>query len=131
MARVHRAQGEEIGLLALLETVAMPAKFTNLAYYVHRARCFLRMSPAAWLVFDERYAPALDGLLPGADILLLTWLDRADRDTLTVHPRDDITRPPLLTRPADGCSRPAMQRRVVVLPQPEGPSSTTISPAGT
>ena len=32
--------------------------------------------------------------------------------------------------PAVGCSRPATQRRVVVLPQPDGPSRTTISPAG-
>ena len=31
--------------------------------------------------------------------------------------------------PPVGCSRPAMQRSVVVLPQPDGPSSTTISPA--
>ncbi len=50
-------------------------------------------APDAWLVFDDRYAPALQGLSPGADVLLLTWLDRADRDTLTVHPRDDATRP--------------------------------------
>jgi tRNA-Thr(GGU) m(6)t(6)A37 methyltransferase TsaA len=50
-------------------------------------------APDAWLVFDERYAPALEGLLPGTDVLLLTWLDRADRDTLAVHPRDDTTRP--------------------------------------
>ncbi|MEU6091781.1 tRNA (N6-threonylcarbamoyladenosine(37)-N6)-methyltransferase TrmO [Streptomyces sp. NPDC047085] len=50
-------------------------------------------APDAWLVFDERYAPALNGLMPGADVLLLTWLDRADRDTLTVHPRGDAGRP--------------------------------------
>lgn len=50
-------------------------------------------APDAWLVFDEQYTPALDGLLPGTDVLLLTWLDRADRDTLSVHPRDDLTRP--------------------------------------
>jgi tRNA-Thr(GGU) m(6)t(6)A37 methyltransferase TsaA len=50
-------------------------------------------APEAWLVFDDRYAPALEGLSPGTDVLLLTWLDRADRDTLTVHPRDDATRP--------------------------------------
>ena len=37
--------------------------------------------------------------------------------------------PPIEIEPAVGCSRPAMQRSVVVLPQPEGPSSTTISPA--
>src|SRR5262245_30439905 len=37
--------------------------------------------------------------------------------------------PPIEIEPPVGCSRPAMQRNVVVLPQPEGPSSTTISPA--
>ncbi|MFI9803059.1 tRNA (N6-threonylcarbamoyladenosine(37)-N6)-methyltransferase TrmO [Streptomyces sp. NPDC052301] len=50
-------------------------------------------APDAWLVFDDRYAPALEGLNPGTDVVLLTWLDRADRDTLTVHPRGDATRP--------------------------------------
>lgn len=50
-------------------------------------------APDAWLVFDDRYAPALDGLISGTDALLLTWLDRADRDTLTVRPRGDTTRP--------------------------------------
>ncbi|MER6513894.1 tRNA (N6-threonylcarbamoyladenosine(37)-N6)-methyltransferase TrmO [Nonomuraea sp. NPDC003560] len=50
-------------------------------------------APDAWLVFDDRYAPALDGLTPGTDVLLLTWLDRADRDTLAVHPRGDAARP--------------------------------------
>src|SRR5436305_3376432 len=39
--------------------------------------------------------------------------------------------PPIAIAPPVGCSRPAMQRKVVVLPQPEGPSSTTISPAAT
>lgn len=50
-------------------------------------------APDAWLVFDEPYLPALDGLTPGADALLLTWLDRADRGTLTVHPRGEADRP--------------------------------------
>src|SRR5258708_4008711 len=44
---------------------------------------------------------------------------------------DDTRRPAMLISPPVGCSSPATQRRVVVLPQPEGPSSTTISPAGT
>src|SRR6266566_2983185 len=47
------------------------------------------------------------------------------------RPGDDTTRPPILISPEVACSRPATQRKVVVLPQPEGPSSTTISPAGT
>src|ERR1700720_4744415 len=43
----------------------------------------------------------------------------------------DTTRPAMLISPEVGCSRPATQRKVVVLPQPDGPSRTTISPAGT
>jgi tRNA-Thr(GGU) m(6)t(6)A37 methyltransferase TsaA len=50
-------------------------------------------APDAWLVIDERYVSALDGLEPGTDVLLFTWLDRADRETLTVHPRGDASRP--------------------------------------
>jgi tRNA-Thr(GGU) m(6)t(6)A37 methyltransferase TsaA len=50
-------------------------------------------APDAWLVFEDRCAQALEGLSPGADVLLITWLDRANRDTLTVHPRGDTARP--------------------------------------
>jgi tRNA-Thr(GGU) m(6)t(6)A37 methyltransferase TsaA len=51
-------------------------------------------APEAWLVLEDRYAAALDGLAPGDALVLVTWLDRADRDTLTVHPRGEVTRPP-------------------------------------
>src|ERR1700749_1442200 len=47
------------------------------------------------------------------------------------RPGDDTVRPPIEISPPVGCSSPATQRSVVVLPRPEGPSSTTISPAGT
>src|SRR6202035_3878917 len=47
------------------------------------------------------------------------------------RPGDDTILPPIEISPSVGCSRPATQRNVVVLPQPDGPSSTTISPAGT
>ena len=50
-------------------------------------------APEAWLVFDEAVVPALDGLTPGIDVLLFTWLDRGDRETLAVHPRGDRSRP--------------------------------------
>src|ERR1043166_2467230 len=43
----------------------------------------------------------------------------------------ETTSPPIAMVPAVGCSSPATQRNVVVLPQPDGPSSTTISPAAT
>jgi tRNA-Thr(GGU) m(6)t(6)A37 methyltransferase TsaA len=37
---------------------------------------------------------ALKGIAPGDEVLALTWLDRADRDVLVVHPRGDTSRPP-------------------------------------
>src|ERR1700759_2922553 len=43
---------------------------------------------------------------------------------------DETILPAIEISPPVGCSRPATQRKVVVLPQPDGPSSTTISPAG-
>jgi tRNA-Thr(GGU) m(6)t(6)A37 methyltransferase TsaA len=50
-------------------------------------------APEAWIVLDDRYAAALDGLAPGSDVVLLTWLDRSDREVLAVHPRGDTERP--------------------------------------
>lgn len=50
-------------------------------------------APDAWLVIDERFRAALDGVLPGSEVVVVTWLDRADRDALAVHPRGDAERP--------------------------------------
>src|SRR5262249_24414871 len=50
-------------------------------------------APDAWLVFEPAVVPGLDGIRPGDRIVVLTWLDRADRDVLRVHPRDDLTAP--------------------------------------
>jgi tRNA-Thr(GGU) m(6)t(6)A37 methyltransferase TsaA len=50
-------------------------------------------SPDAWLVFEPWVLPALDGLQPGDEVIVLTWLDRADRDVLRVHPRGDPANP--------------------------------------
>lgn len=50
-------------------------------------------APDAWLLFDAQYLAALDGIAAGDEIIVLTWLDRADRDVLAVHPRDDPARP--------------------------------------
>ena len=50
-------------------------------------------APEATLVFEEGFVPALEGLAAGDELVLLTWLDRASRDTLRVHPRDDPQRP--------------------------------------
>jgi tRNA-Thr(GGU) m(6)t(6)A37 methyltransferase TsaA len=50
-------------------------------------------APDARLVFEPAVAPGLDGIHAGDEIIVLTWLHRADRDTLTVHPRGDPARP--------------------------------------
>ena len=50
-------------------------------------------APDAWLVFDAAVAEATRDILPGADVFVLTWLDRAERDVLAVHPRDDPANP--------------------------------------
>ena len=49
--------------------------------------------PTAWLMFDESVAAGLSDLRVGDDITLVTWLDRARRDVLAVHPRDDESQP--------------------------------------
>ena len=36
-------------------------------------------APDAWLVIDPAFRPALVDLETGAEVLVLTWLDRADR----------------------------------------------------
>lgn len=46
-------------------------------------------APSAWLDIDPAYAAALDGIEPGAEIVVLTWLHLADRSTQTTHPRGD------------------------------------------
>ena len=46
-------------------------------------------APDAWLVFDERFADALHGIAAGDELLVLTWLHRAERNVLRVHPRGD------------------------------------------
>jgi tRNA-Thr(GGU) m(6)t(6)A37 methyltransferase TsaA len=50
-------------------------------------------APDAWLDLDAAVVPALDGVEAGAELVVLTWLDRADRSVLAVHPRSDTARP--------------------------------------
>jgi tRNA-Thr(GGU) m(6)t(6)A37 methyltransferase TsaA len=74
-------------------------------------------APEAWLAFDEGVAEALEGIGAGDELVLLTWLDRADRSLLRVHPRDDLSRPlqgVFTTRSADR-PNPIGLHRVTVL----------------
>jgi tRNA-Thr(GGU) m(6)t(6)A37 methyltransferase TsaA len=50
-------------------------------------------APEAWLVFEPDVLEALQNVRRGDDLIVLTWLDRAHRDILSVHPRGDVSRP--------------------------------------
>ena len=50
-------------------------------------------APAAWIEFEPDLLEALRDLKPGDEVVVLTWLDRARRDVLSVHPRGDTSRP--------------------------------------
>lgn len=49
-------------------------------------------APEAWLVFEPAVLDALEGIGPGDEAIVLTWLHRARRDVLRVHPRGDLSR---------------------------------------
>src|ERR1700759_4231647 len=49
-------------------------------------------APAAVLELDERFAAALEGVRPGMDLVLVTWLHEGLRDVLQVRPGRDRTR---------------------------------------
>jgi len=46
-------------------------------------------APEAWLELDPALVAGLSGLAPRDELIVITWLDRADRGTLQVHPRGD------------------------------------------
>jgi tRNA-Thr(GGU) m(6)t(6)A37 methyltransferase TsaA len=50
-------------------------------------------APEALLVLDPAYADALARVSPGVELMLLTWLHRADRTVLQTHPMDDRSIP--------------------------------------
>jgi tRNA-Thr(GGU) m(6)t(6)A37 methyltransferase TsaA len=50
-------------------------------------------APDAWLDLDEAFAAALHGGAAGDQLMLITWLHRADRTVLQVHPRNELSNP--------------------------------------
>src|SRR5262249_61811162 len=50
-------------------------------------------APDAWLVFAPEVADGVRDLAPGDDLIVLTWLHRADRDVLITRPRGDAALP--------------------------------------
>lgn len=77
-------------------------------------------SPLADLVFDPAVRDALSDVRVGDRLLVLTWLDRADRSILRVHPRDNPANPlcgVFSTRSADR-PNPIGVHRVTVVANP-------------
>ncbi|TWF80549.1 tRNA-Thr(GGU) m(6)t(6)A37 methyltransferase TsaA [Pseudonocardia hierapolitana] len=50
-------------------------------------------APPARIVVRPELAEAMADLTAGATVIVLTWLHEGDRGVLSVHPRDDATRP--------------------------------------
>jgi tRNA-Thr(GGU) m(6)t(6)A37 methyltransferase TsaA len=50
-------------------------------------------APPATLRIEPEFAACCEGLRAGDEVLVLSWLDRADRTIQAVHPRGDRTRP--------------------------------------
>ena len=50
-------------------------------------------APPAWIVFEPAVAEGIRDLQRGTEVLVLTWLDRAQRDELVTRPRGDPANP--------------------------------------
>jgi tRNA-Thr(GGU) m(6)t(6)A37 methyltransferase TsaA len=50
-------------------------------------------APDAWLEVHATVAEGLEGIAVGDEIIVITWLHKAQRDILKVHPRGDETMP--------------------------------------
>jgi len=46
-------------------------------------------APEAWIDVDQRYAEALEGVEVGQQVLLITWLHRANREVMKTRPRNN------------------------------------------
>ena len=50
-------------------------------------------APDAWLELDPVYLDGLKGIVEGDSLIVLSWLHKAKRDVLQVHPRDNADAP--------------------------------------
>lgn len=50
-------------------------------------------APDAWLEIDSAFVDGLDGINPGGEIVLLTWLHKAERNVLKLYPRNNPENP--------------------------------------
>lgn len=50
-------------------------------------------APNAWIEVFPAFEQALQGIVVGDSLIILTWLHRSARDVLQVHPRGEIENP--------------------------------------
>ncbi len=50
-------------------------------------------APDAWLEVSAKFERALSGIKAGDDLIVVTWLHRADRAVVQTHPRNDAAIP--------------------------------------
>jgi tRNA-Thr(GGU) m(6)t(6)A37 methyltransferase TsaA len=78
-------------------------------------------APEASLEIDPAYADALHRVAPGTELIVVTWLHRADRGVLQTHPRDDRSIPltgVFLTRSSDRPNPIGLHRVTVTAVEP-------------
>ena len=73
-------------------------------------------APEACVVVADDYIDGLAGIAAGDELIVLTWLDRASRDVLSVHPRGepDRTRAGRVRDPLPDRPNPIGVHRVLV-----------------
>ena len=77
-------------VFSLLEIGLLRSSLTDLA---DAPRQGAEGAPDAWLEIQPRYAAALQCVEVGNELVVITWLHKADRDTLQTHPRNDLSQP--------------------------------------
>lgn len=50
-------------------------------------------APNAWIEVNDEFVQGLEGIEPGQQLIIITWLHEAHRDVLKVHPRGDKNSP--------------------------------------
>src|SRR5262249_40522371 len=86
---VHSAEGANVKHFDVRAIGRVESQLTEVAAAPRQAD---EGALTAWLIFDADMAGALANLRAGDEILLLTWLDRARRDVLSVQPRGEAQR---------------------------------------
>jgi tRNA-Thr(GGU) m(6)t(6)A37 methyltransferase TsaA len=84
------AEGENMMLVAMQIDVT-PIGVVRSKLHARRdaPRQAFEGAPQATLEIDPTFAPALERVVSGTALIVVTWLHEADRTVLQVHPRDD------------------------------------------